>query len=91
VFFHNFHRLPEGPGDDGMDVFDDPDNGNSIDNGPNIENTVIVGDNKYGLICDRSDDANPLPLPPESSPYNIIMPCIHPTNITNNGSVYRVE
>ena len=53
-----------------------------------VENTVIVGDNKYGVVCDRSDDANPLPLPPESSPYNIIMPCTHPTNITNNSLVY---
>ena len=75
----------------GMDVLDDPDNNNSIDIGPDVENAIIVGDNKYGVVCDKSNDATPLPLPPESSTYNIIMLCTHLTNITNNGLVYQVE
>ena len=43
-------------------------NDNSIDNEPDVVNTAIVGDNKYCVICNRSDDTNPLPLPPESAP-----------------------
>ena len=71
----------------------------SIHSEPELRITVIDDDNKIGVICDRSDDASPL-LSPESPPYNIIMPCIHSTNITNDGeilllplfrSVYRGE
>ena len=35
------------------------DNDSSISSGPDVENTVIDNDNKYGVICYRSDDANP--------------------------------
>ena len=34
------------------------DNDSSINNIPNVGNTVIDGDNKYGVICDRNNDAN---------------------------------
>ena len=61
-------------------------NDSSIDNEP-VRDTVINDDNKFGVICDRSDDANPLPILPESPPYNIIMPCIYSTHITNDGGI----
>jgi len=51
---------------------------------PMSENTVIDDDNKYGVICYRSDDEKPRPLSlesPESPSYDIIMSCIHSTNI----------
>ena len=44
------------------------DNDSSIDNEPDIGNTVIYVDNKFGVIWDNSDAASPLPLPLESSP-----------------------
>ena len=47
-------------------------NDSSIDNEPEVGNTVIDDDNKFGVICDKNDDASPLTLPPESPPYNII-------------------
>ena len=50
-------------------------NDTSIDNKPSVGSTVTDDDNKYGVICDRSDDDNSLPLPPESQPL-IIMPCM---------------
>ena len=64
-----------------------PNNGES--NKPDVGDTAIDEDNIYGVICDRSDDADPLPPPPppQSPPYNIIMPCIHSTNIPNDGEI----
>ena len=44
---------------------------------------VVDNKQKYGSICDRSDNINPPPLPPESPAYTIHIPCIH-SNIPNN-------
>ena len=41
---------------------------------------------KYGLIYNRSDDINPPPLPQESPPYIINIPCIH-SSIPNDGEM----
>ena len=62
-----------------MDVLDNLDNGNSIDNEPDVGNTVIFGNNTCGVICDRSDNTNPLPLPPESSLYKLHCDVMIPT------------
>ena len=48
-------------------------NDNSIDNEADVGNDGVPDDNdNYVLIYDRTDDANPPPLPPESN-----MPCMH--------------
>ena len=68
-----------------LDVF--YNNDNSIDNEADVRNNVPAVDKNYGVICDRSNDSNHPPLPLESLPYNIIMPCIYSTNITNDVEV----
>ena len=60
----------------GKDVSDDPlfhNNHSTIKNEPNVGTTVTDVDNNCGVICDRSDDDNPLPLPPESPSNNFSM------------------
>ena len=45
----------------------------SIDNEANVKNNSVSEDNNnYGVIYDRTNDANPPSLPPKSN-----MPCIH--------------
>ena len=72
----------------GKDVLNDSlfhNNHSTIKNAPGIRNTVTDVDNTYGVICDKSDNANPLPLPPKHPPrpsitlyYPLPLPPEHP-------------
>ena len=54
-------------------IFDTYRVNNSIRNEADVRNDSVLDDNdKYCMIYDRTDDANPSSLPPKSS-----MPCIH--------------
>ena len=64
------------------------DNDSSIDNEPNVGNTVIDDDDKYGVICDRNNDDNPPPLPPESSDDNGLNLERYQSNDNNNNFNY---
>ena len=62
------------PFPNGNDVLDDPlfyNNDNSVNNKTNVD-SVLDNNDKYGVIYDRTNDANPSSLPSESS-----MPYIH--------------
>ena len=61
--------------------------GNNKDDEANIGYDGVPDDNDiYGVIYDRTDDANTPLLPSESN-----MPCIHSTNITNNGDILSLQ